>query len=294
LFALTAGLVAAAIVQLRRQQQLAQLRVDFVSGVSHELRTPLAQIRLFAELLRNGQLRSEAERERSFGIIDEEAQRLTYLVENVLAFARSEHGRNTVIAEPLEMDHEMQAAIDAFAPLAEHGKMGYILFQFPKWFFPSTENKDYIAWCVDILRDSILAVELRNGYWFKDQERTKETLEFLSGHGIVYTSVDEPQVDIKSSAPMLDAVTTREMAVLRLHGRKADTWDARNVPVSERFDYNYSEAELKEQIAPRVQSLAQSADEVNVMFNNVHNGYGVSNAQLLLTALRAKREGLGT
>lgn len=118
LFALTAGLVAAATVQIRRQQQLAQLRVDFVSGVSHELRTPLAQIRLFAELLRNGQLRSDQERERSFGIIDEEAQRLTYLVENVLAFARSEHGRNTVRAEPLEMDREMEAAIDAFAPLA--------------------------------------------------------------------------------------------------------------------------------------------------------------------------------
>ncbi|HEX5577674.1 MAG TPA: HAMP domain-containing sensor histidine kinase, partial [Gemmatimonadaceae bacterium] len=118
LFALTAGLVVAAVVQLRRQQQLAQLRVDFVSGVSHELRTPLAQIRLFAELLRNGQLRSDQERERSFSIIDEEAQRLTYLVENVLAFARSEHGRNTVIAEPLAMDVEMEAAIDAFAPLA--------------------------------------------------------------------------------------------------------------------------------------------------------------------------------
>ena len=96
----------------------AQLRVDFVSGVSHELRTPLAQIRLFAELLRNGQLRSDAERERSFSIIDEEAQRLTYLVENVLSFARSEHGRSTVIVEPLEMDREMEAAIDAFAPLA--------------------------------------------------------------------------------------------------------------------------------------------------------------------------------
>ncbi len=118
LFILTAGLVGAAVIQLRRQQQLAQLRVDFVSGVSHELRTPLAQIRLFAELLRNGQLRSDQERERSFGIIDEEAQRLTYLVENVLAFARSEHGRNTVVVEPVEMDHEMEAAIDAFAPLA--------------------------------------------------------------------------------------------------------------------------------------------------------------------------------
>ncbi len=118
LFALTVGLVVAAVIQLRRQQQLAQLRVDFVSGVSHELRTPLAQIRLFAELLRNGQLRSDQERERSFSIIDEEAQRLTYLVENVLAFARSEHGRSTVIVEPLAMDREMESAIDAFAPLA--------------------------------------------------------------------------------------------------------------------------------------------------------------------------------
>jgi signal transduction histidine kinase len=118
LFALTVGLVIAALLQLRRQQQLAQLRVDFVSGVSHELRTPLAQIRLFAELLRNGQLRSEQERERSIGIIDEEAQRLTYLVENVLAFSRSEHGRGMVTVEPVAMDREVEAAVNAFAPLA--------------------------------------------------------------------------------------------------------------------------------------------------------------------------------
>jgi signal transduction histidine kinase len=118
LFLLTVGLTGAALIQLRRQQQLAQLRVDFVSGVSHELRTPLTQIRLFAELLRNGQLRSEQERERSIGIIDEEAQRLTYLVENVLAFSRSEHGRGAVVAEPVAMDREIEAAVDAFVPLA--------------------------------------------------------------------------------------------------------------------------------------------------------------------------------
>lgn len=118
LFALTVGLIVAAVMQLRRQQQLAQLRVDFVSGVSHELRTPLAQIRLFAELLRDGKLRSDQERDRSIGIIDEEAQRLTYLVENVLSFGRAEHGRSTVVAEPMMMDREVEQAIDAFAPLA--------------------------------------------------------------------------------------------------------------------------------------------------------------------------------
>src|SRR5437762_8132933 len=42
---LAAGLIVTALVQLRREYELARLRTDFVSGVSHELRTPLAQIR---------------------------------------------------------------------------------------------------------------------------------------------------------------------------------------------------------------------------------------------------------
>ena len=37
---------------------LARVQNDFVSSVSHELRTPLAQIRMFAELLRMGWIRS--------------------------------------------------------------------------------------------------------------------------------------------------------------------------------------------------------------------------------------------
>ena len=45
-------------VQARRTTELTQLRADFVSSVSHELRTPLAQIRMFAELLRKGSMRT--------------------------------------------------------------------------------------------------------------------------------------------------------------------------------------------------------------------------------------------
>src|SRR3989449_3249231 len=43
LLALTAGLVVAALLQLRREYELSRLRADFVSGVSHELRTPLVR-----------------------------------------------------------------------------------------------------------------------------------------------------------------------------------------------------------------------------------------------------------
>jgi signal transduction histidine kinase len=123
LIVIAAGLLTLALVQLRRQQELARLRTEFVSGVSHELRTPLAQIRWFAELLHLGKLRSEDERARSAGIIDQEARRLTYLVENVLNFSRSEKGANRVSPAPVDLDHEILEALELFAPLARARKM---------------------------------------------------------------------------------------------------------------------------------------------------------------------------
>ncbi|HTE44676.1 MAG TPA: HAMP domain-containing sensor histidine kinase, partial [Gemmatimonadaceae bacterium] len=123
LFVIAAGLLSMALLQLRRQQELARLRTEFVSGVSHELRTPLAQIRWFAELLHMGKLRSEDERVRSAGIIDQEARRLTYLVENVLNFSRSEKGTNRISPSPADLDHEIADALELFAPLARARKM---------------------------------------------------------------------------------------------------------------------------------------------------------------------------
>lgn len=122
-FVLTAGLLAVALRQLYRQQELARLRTEFVSGVSHELRTPLAQIRWFAELLHLGKLRSDEERSRSAGIIDQEARRLTYLVENVLNFSRAEKGTNRVTPEPLDLDGEIRDAVEMFTPLARSRRM---------------------------------------------------------------------------------------------------------------------------------------------------------------------------
>ena len=122
-FVLTAGLLGVAWRQLHRQQELARLRTEFVSGVSHELRTPLAQIRWFAELLHMGKLRSDEERARSAGIIDQEARRLTYLVENVLNFSRAEKGTNRITTASLDLDTEMRDAVEMFTPLARSRRM---------------------------------------------------------------------------------------------------------------------------------------------------------------------------
>lgn len=123
LVVIAAGLLTVSLVQLRRQQEFARLRTEFVSGVSHELRTPLAQIRWFAELLHMGKLRTEEERNRSASIIDQEARRLTYLVENVLNFSRAEKGTNRVSMTPADLDHEVTDALELFAPLARARKM---------------------------------------------------------------------------------------------------------------------------------------------------------------------------
>lgn len=116
LLLLSSGLVVAALHQFRREQELAQLRVDFVSGVSHELRTPLAQIRMFAETLQLGRVRNEEERERSLAIIAKESQRLTRQIDNVLLFSRAERGsvdlqlRRTNVADVVRgMEDSLQA-----------------------------------------------------------------------------------------------------------------------------------------------------------------------------------------
>lgn len=118
LFALTAVLVVAALLQLRREYELSRLRADFVSGVSHELRTPLAQIRMFSETLMLGRVRSDEERERSLEIIDQEARRLTHLVENLLHFSRSERRLTRLSPTPAPLAPLLTEAAEAFTPLA--------------------------------------------------------------------------------------------------------------------------------------------------------------------------------
>ncbi|HEX9108072.1 MAG TPA: HAMP domain-containing sensor histidine kinase, partial [Longimicrobiales bacterium] len=114
LLAMTLALCVVALQQLRRETELARMREDFVSSVSHELRTPLAQIRMFTETLLLGRTRSDAERRRSLEIIDQEAKRLTHLVENVLRISRAARGISRVVPENVELTAEVITNIESF------------------------------------------------------------------------------------------------------------------------------------------------------------------------------------
>lgn len=119
LLALTSVMLLVAIFQLRREQELALLRTDFVSSVSHQLRTPLAQIRMFGETLLLGRVRSEEEEQRSLEIIVKEAQRLTHQVDNVLHFSRAQRGEVALSLQDIPVARLVQEVLDGFCPLAE-------------------------------------------------------------------------------------------------------------------------------------------------------------------------------
>jgi signal transduction histidine kinase len=119
LVVLVTSFIGVALLQLRREYELSRLRTDFISSVSHELRTPLAQIRMFAETLLLGRVRSDAESRRSLEIIDQEARRLTHLVGNVLEFSRSERRASQIVPEPADLAAEVRETLECFAPIAE-------------------------------------------------------------------------------------------------------------------------------------------------------------------------------
>ena len=118
LFGITVLLSVMALLQLRSEQQLARRRALFVSGVSHELRTPLAQIRLFAELLRDERPAIQEKRYHYARIIDEEAQRLTYIVDNVLTFSALADVRSPVLRSEVSLSSLVTNTVEWFAPLA--------------------------------------------------------------------------------------------------------------------------------------------------------------------------------
>lgn len=119
LLALTSSLLLVAIFQLRREQELALLRTDFVSSVSHQLRTPLAQIRMFGETLLLGRVRSDEERRRSLEIIVKEAHGLTHQVDNVLHFSRAQRGEIALSLKETPLAPLISEILESFCPLAE-------------------------------------------------------------------------------------------------------------------------------------------------------------------------------
>ncbi len=91
--------------EMGKLKQQIQLQEDFVSTISHELRTPLGFIKGYSTSLLRDDTSWDAETQREFlTIIDEEADRLSLLIENVLESARLQSKTLPLRFQPLRLD----------------------------------------------------------------------------------------------------------------------------------------------------------------------------------------------
>ena len=172
---------------------------------------------------------------------------------------------------------------NALRPLALADKLGAVLFQFPYWFFYSRKHMDYLREVSDRVPFRV-AVEFRGGQWMEEEHR-RSTLALLEQLGFAYVIVDEPQ-GFKSSTPPVVARTS-ELAMLRFHGRNLSTWEARVKTTAERFNYLYTDEELKPW-AGEALKLSEEADAVHVLWNNNYRDYPIRNARQFASLLQER------
>jgi uncharacterized protein YecE (DUF72 family) len=164
---------------------------------------------------------------------------------------------------------------DAVQPLAEVGKLGAVLAQFPPAFHCTREAVHLLRTVREELPGLPMAVEFRHESWDRPETET-----FLRKHGIVWCAVDAPA---RTELPRPDIRLTGDFAYIRLHGRNADRWfEARSA--AERHNYLYSPPELDEW-AERIAEAARQVSSVYVLFSNVHEAKAVTNARQLAQRL---------
>jgi uncharacterized protein YecE (DUF72 family) len=213
-----------------------------------------------------------------------ETKRLPKILRDELPAELKEKSRIYTRDLPPELNDAVWALfLEGLEPLRESGQLGSILLQYPRWFFPLSENRQQILEAKERLGDVKCAVEFRHGSWL-NEKNAERTIRFLSDNDIPLVMVDGPQ-GLKSSMPPVVAVTSSELALVRFHGRRVETWEAKNIPTVERFRYLYDREELGEWV-PKVKKAASEARETHLLMNNCFANYGATNAREIARMLQ--------
>ncbi len=95
--------VVAVLHDITREKEISNMKNDFISHVSHELKTPLASITAYSEMLADDEANDEQTRKEFYAVIQNQAQRLNRLIEDILNTSRIESGLIKINKEYLSM-----------------------------------------------------------------------------------------------------------------------------------------------------------------------------------------------
>jgi signal transduction histidine kinase len=108
----------AAYFLIANVMKLSERRASFVSAVTHELRTPLTTFRLYSDMLSSGAVKEE-KRPMYLSVLSREADRLSHLVENVLAFSKIERGSARSTVSKTELNGLLESFRERFSTRLE-------------------------------------------------------------------------------------------------------------------------------------------------------------------------------
>jgi len=177
-----------------------------------------------------------------------------------------------------ELARPVQADVDTFRrgvdPLAEQGKLGAILAQFPPSFKSGREENDYLLTLLRTFSAYPVAVELRHRSW---SDRIGPTLELMNAFKAAWVQIDEPKFRFSIRQNYLPNV--RGFYYMRLHGRNAANWWKRGA-AEDRYDYLYSSGELRE-FTDAVSASRQIVNKLYLYTNNHFAAQSVANAVMI-------------
>jgi len=151
-------------------------------------------------------------------------------------------------------------------------KLGGVLFQFPATFECSPQNEDYLRWTVESLGKVRVVIEFRHAWWITDR-----TMDLLRELNAGYCIVDMPQV---KNLPSNMVEATSDFAYVRFHGQNTAMWEGK-ASRNQRYDYEYSDHELKAWVPAITGLKKQGAKDTYVYFNNHFRGKAARNALTL-------------
>ncbi len=181
-----------------RLKELDSLKDDFLSMVSHELRTPLTSLRAFGEILHDNPEVSVQERSQFLGIIINESERLTRLIDQLLDLAKMEAGRMDWLLEEVDVAETINEAVGTLNLLIKDRNIDLTL----------SLDKDLPAIKAD--KDQLTQVVINlvsNAIKFCDAEQGEIKVAAWQGDEGLYCSVEDNGVGVP--APLKEKIFER-------------------------------------------------------------------------------------
>lgn len=153
--------------------------------------------------------------------------------------------------------------------LLECEKLGALLIQFPWSFKNMPDNRDWLNKVIELFGRYHPVVEVRHQSW-----NSQDFFNDLKDKNVGFANIDQPVIG-KSIA--LSAISTSDVAYLRLHGRNYENWFKDNVDAAARYDYLYQAAELSD-LSATINLLIENNPKTYIIFNNHYRGQAIANA----------------